>query len=415
MKKLKGALLLAQSGGPTCVINSTASGVFLTALKHKRIITNVYGAKNGIIGILNEEFYDISKERKKELKLLKNTPSSLIGSARLKLDDPDKNKTNYIKLLNIFKKYNIRYFFYNGGNDSMNTVYKISKFMKENDWEMRILGIPKTIDNDIENIDHTPGYASAARYIATSFMEIYKDSIVYNKPQVTIVEVMGRDSGWLSASSILAKEKGYGPDLFYLPEVVFSEKTFLNDIKKILKTKNNCLIVLSEGVKYSDGKYITEHYKNLNIDPFGHSQLGGSAAILAQLVRDKLNIKVKNIEFSILQRSASHLASGVDIKEAFNVGRLAVINGLKGETDKMISIKRIKNNPYTVNYPLVPLEKVSNTERKLPLNWILKDNTGLTKDFIDYIKPLIEGDPKISYKNGLPVYAKLKLELIKKR
>ena len=415
MKNLKGVALLGQSGGPTSVINASAAGVFLEALKHPDQITGIYGAVHGIKGILNEEFYDISKEDPKELELLKNTPASMIGSVRYKLADPEVDDTDYKRLVEVFKKYNIRYFFYNGGNDSMDTANKISKYMKNSGWDCNVIGIPKTIDNDLTGTDHSPGYGSAARYVATTLMEIYHDATVYDTKQVTIVEIMGRNAGWLTAASQLAIETGQGPDLVYLPEQVFDYDKFFANVKSLLDTQGKAIVAISEGVKDADGKYIPEHFQDMHTDSFGHAQLGGTAAILADQVKEKLGVKVRAIEFSLMQRCAAHLASKVDVREAYHAGVKAVREALKGTTDKMIAFKRISSNPYKMKYVLAPLDVAANTETKVPEEWILPDNKGLTKDFVEYALPLIQGEDKAPLEKGLPRFANLKLIKVPKK
>src|SRR5665647_334104 len=301
MSELRGTCIFGQSGGPTSVINASASGVFQEALKQD-CITAVYGAAYGIKGILNEKFYDMGKEDIKELELLKTTPSSALGSVRYKLKKVEDDDTDYKRLLEVFKKYNIRYFFYNGGNDSMDTCNKISKYMQFVGYECRVMGVPKTIDNDLFGTDHCPGYASAARYIATSTMEIYQDARVYDTGMVTILEVMGRNAGWLTAATALASYKGAGPDLIYLPELPFDVEKFLADTKKIYVANKKVIIAVSEGAKTAQGKYIAETGIELDKDAFGHSQLGGTASILANMVKAVIGCKVRDIEFSLLQR-----------------------------------------------------------------------------------------------------------------
>lgn len=413
MKKLIGAAIIGQSGGPTSVINASAAGVFLEALKQENI-THVYGAKHGIKGILQEEFYDISKEDVKELELLKNTPSSMIGSVRYKLKDLEKDSSDYYRLLEVFKKYNIRYFFYNGGNDSMDTANKISKFFQDHDYECRVIGVPKTIDNDLFGTDHCPGYGSAAKYVATTLMELYHDATVYDTPQVTVVEIMGRNAGWLTAAAQLAIEKGQGPDLMYLPEKVFDYDEFYEDIEKIVKEKGKAIVVVSEGVKDKDGKYIPESHQGLSKDSFGHAQLGGAADILADEIKERLDVKVRGIEFSLMQRSAAHLASKVDVEEAYMAGVMAVRHAVEGVTDHMIGFKRISNNPYKMEYILVPLDVAANTEKKVPLEWIKPHGEGMTKAFVEYALPLIQGDCKAPLEDGLPRFAKMKKVLVTK-
>ena len=407
MKNLVGAALLGQSGGPTSVINSSAAGVFTEALKHENI-TAVYGAVHGIKGVLNEEFYDIGQEDLEELLRLKNTPSSAIGSVRYKLKDPKKDASEYQRLLEVFKKYNIRYFFYNGGNDSMDTCNKISKFFKKSGYDCNVMGVPKTIDNDLSVTDHCPGYGSAAKYVATTFMELYHDATVYDTKQVTIVEVMGRNAGWLTAAAALAKHKGQGPDLIYLPEVPFDFEQFFTQVQSILAQKSKVIVAVSEGIKTKEGKYIPEMFQELKKDAFGHAQLGGTAQVLTEEIGKRINVKVRAIEFSLIQRSAAHLASKVDVEEAFNAGKKAVQAAVRGTTDRMVGFKRVSNNPYKIKYALIPLKQVANTEKKVPLEWILPDGAGLSQEYIDYASPLIQGDSKAKLVDGLPHFAKLK-------
>jgi 6-phosphofructokinase 1 len=411
MKNLVGACIFGQSGGPTSVINSSAAGVFFEALKQKNI-TSVYGAANGIKGILNENFYIIDQEDKKELELLKYTPSSALGSVRYKLKNVEEDETDYKRILEVFKKYNIRYFFYNGGNDSMDTCNKISKYLLNSGYECNIIGVPKTIDNDLFGTDHCPGYGSAAKYIATTMMELYLDATVYDKGQITIIEIMGRNAGWLTAASALASYKGQGPDLVYLPELAFDIDKFLVDVKRVAdNNKGKCIVTLSEGIKTKEGIYVVEAIaKNDNAakDSFGHAQLGGVAATLAELVKEKIGGKVRAIEFSLMQRCGAHLASKADVEEAFNAGKYAVKYACEGETDKMVVFKRAEGNKYKINYELMDIELAANTEKKIPLEWIKEDNSGLTKEFIDYALPLIQEDCKAPLVDGLPRFAKLK-------
>lgn len=407
MNTLKGAVLLGQSGGPTSVINASAAGVFLAALDSDNV-TEVYGAVHGVKGILNEDFYDMRKEDRKELERLKNTPASAIGSVRYKLADPKKDDTDYKRLLEVFKKYNIRYFFYNGGNDSMDTANKINEFFKTSGYDCRIMGVPKTIDNDLNGTDHSPGFGSAAKYIATTFMELFHDATVYDTKQVTIVEVMGRNAGWLTAAAALAQAKGQGPDLIFLPEQPFDLEFFNRRVKEVVEEKGKAIVAISEGVKTKDGKYIPELFKSLATDSFGHAQLGGTAQVLADEIAQLLNVKVRAIEFSLMQRSAAHLASKVDVEEAFNAGKLAVEAALKGESGKMVGFKRLSSNPYKMEYVLLPLSVAANTERKVPSEWILPNAKGLSKEFIDYALPLIQGDSKAELEDGLPRFAQLK-------
>ncbi|HEY8444620.1 MAG TPA: 6-phosphofructokinase [Bacilli bacterium] len=413
--KLKGACLFGQSGGPTSVINASASGVFLEALEQD-CITEIYGAEHGIKGILEERFFDIRQEDLKELELLKNTPSSALGSVRYKLKPVNVSDTDYRRILDVFKKYNIRYFFYNGGNDSMDTCNKISKYLQLADYECRIIGIPKTIDNDLYGTDHCPGYGSAARYVATTIMELYHDIHVYDTGLITIVEVMGRNAGWLTAASSLASLKGLGPDLIYLPEVPFDVDKFVSDVKRVAEKKNNkVFVVLSEGIKDMDGKYISEYLVSLNRDSFGHAQLGGVATVLAGIISDNLKIKVRPIELSLLQRCAAHLASGRDVEEAFMAGKMAVKFAIEGETDSMVIIERLPGKEYKIQYKLLDIRHAANTEKKIPLSWLNEDNTGVNEQFINYALPLIQGEITFPLEDNLPRFAKLKKVLVNKK
>lgn len=415
MKQLKGALLFGQSGGPTSVINASAAGVLLEALDNE-LITEVYAAEHGIKGILEERLFDIRQEERHELELLKHTPASAFGSVRYKLKDPNVDDTDYRRILEVFKKYNIRYFFYNGGNDSMDTCNKVSKFLQKAGYDCKIIGVPKTIDNDLYGTDHCPGFGSAARYVATTMMELYQDTHVYNTGLVTVVEIMGRNAGWLTAASALANLKGCGPDLIYLPEVPFDLDEFVEDVKRVASQKQGKVIVaISEGIKDKDGKYISEYATSLSRDSFGHAQLGGLAAFLANVINQKLNVKVRPIEFSLLQRCAAHIASKRDVEEAFMAGKMAVKYATSGYTDKMVCFVRDESSSdYKISYELLDLEKVANVEKKLPLEWIDIKNRNVTNEVIDYILPLIQGELDYPFEDGLPRFARLRKVLVQK-
>ena len=407
MNKLKGACLFGQSGGPTSVINSSALGVLETALGED-CITAVYGCAHGIKGILNDCLYDISQEDKKELSLLRYTPSSALGSCRYKLKDSSVDDTDYKRILEIFQKYNIRYFFYNGGNDSMDTCNKVSKYLMSQGYECRIMGVPKTIDNDLFGTDHCPGFGSAAKYIATSCMEIYQDANVYDTGTVVIVEIMGRNAGWLTAASALASHMGGGPDLIYLPEQPFDLEAAMAQIKEVYDKRNNCLVALSEGIMDKDGKFIAEYGQDVATDAFGHKQMGGAGAFVANEVKSRFGYKVRSIELSLLQRCAAHSASLTDIEEAYQAGKTAVELAVSGVTDKMVAFERKEGPEYQLEMKPVPLDIVANTEKKVPTEWIKPDHTGLADDFIAYALPLIQGETRLPYENGLPRFARLK-------
>ena len=412
MSELKGACIIGQSGGPTSVINASAYGVIRTALD-SGCITNVYGAEHGIKGVLEDRLFDMSQEDPKELELLKYTPSSALGSCRYKMKDPDEDDTDYKRILEVFKKHDVRYFFYNGGNDSMDTCNKISKYMQKVGYECRVMGVPKTIDNDLYGTDHCPGYASAAKYIATSLMEVYQDAHVYDTGMICIVEIMGRHAGWLTAAAALATKYGAGPDLIYLPETDFDMDTFLADVERIYKETGSCMVAVSEGIHYADGSFVSEA-KTSATDGFGHAQLGGLAALLASIVKEKTGAKVRGIELSLLQRCGAHLASETDIEEAVMAGRAAVENAVVGITDKMVAFEReAVNGHYACKTKLLPLTSVANYEKKIPLEWINDAHNGVKQEFIDYVLPLIQGEPKLPKEDSLPRFAKLKKVLAK--
>ena len=410
MSVLIGNAIFGQSGGPTSVINASAAGVFTEALKQD-CIPKVFGAAHGIKGILEERFYDIGCEDPMELELMKTTPSSALGSVRYKLANSEVDDTDYKRLLEVFKKYDIRYFFYNGGNDSMDTCNKISKYMQKVGYECRVMGVPKTIDNDLAGTDHCPGYGSAARYIATATMEVYLDARVYDTPMVCVLEIMGRNAGWLTAASSLAALKGAGPDLIYLPEIDFDMDSFISQVKAVYEKNNGKVIIaVSEGIRDKNKTYISEYGSDLakEKDSFGHAQLGGTGQVLAARLKDELNCKTRAIEFSLLQRCAAHCASKTDVDEAFRAGELAVQYAVSGTTDHMVAYERESGNEYKCNFKLVNLSTVANAEKKVPREWINKDGNGLTKDFIDYALPLIQGHSAPPMEDGLPRFTKLK-------
>ena len=405
-KPLIGAAVIGQSGGPSSVINASCYGVIKTALESE-YITTVYGANHGIKGVLDDRLMIMDEEDPKELEKMLYTPSSALGSCRYKIADPEDDDTDFKRILEIFKKYNVRYFFYNGGNDSMDTCNKISRYCKKVGYECRVFGVPKTIDNDLYGTDHCPGFASAAKYIATSFMEVSRDSKVYNTGMITIIECMGRHAGWLTAAAALAGVKGDGPDLIYLPEVDFDMDRFLSDVKRIYAEKQNCLVAVSEGVHYADGSFVSEA-KTSGTDGFGHAQLGGLAARLATIVKAQTGAKVRGIELSLLQRCASHCASATDIEESFNSGKVAVESALAGETGKMVGFRCDRTDGYRCEYALFDLKDVANTEQKVPLEWINPERNGVTDDFIRYCLPLIQGETKQGKEDGLPSFVNLK-------
>ncbi|MEG1710851.1 MAG: 6-phosphofructokinase [Clostridia bacterium] len=408
MKNLKGSLIFGQSGGPTAVINASAYGVFSQAFMQDNII-KVYGACHGIVGILNENFVDMSEEDPSELNLLLNTPSSALGSVRYKLADVEKDESDYLKLLEVFKKYDVRYFMYNGGNDSMDTCNKISKYLASKDYACNVIGVPKTIDNDLFGTDHCPGYGSAAKYIATTCMELALDSKVYDKGQIIVIEIMGRNAGWLTAASAIASYKGLGPDLIYVPEVNFNIDKFLDDVERVWNEKGNVIAAVSEGIHDENGKLIAEYGKSVEKDSFNHVQLGGVGVFLSGLIKTHMSkVKVRPIEFSLMQRCAAHVGSQTDIDEAYEAGQRAVEIAVNGGTDVMVGFKRSnKSGKYVCEMIEVPLSTVANTEKKLPKEYIL-NNSFISKKFMDYVMPLIQGEVKMRYEDGVPRFAQFK-------
>jgi 6-phosphofructokinase 1 len=410
MGELKGACIIGQSGGPSAVINASAYGAISAALANPSI-TRVLGAENGIQGVLQDRLIDMGKEDPEELKLMKYTPSSALGSCRYKLKKAEDDITDYQRILEIFKKYDVRYFFYNGGNDSMDTCNKISKYMLEQGYECRVMGIPKTIDNDLAGTDHCPGFSSAAKYIATSVMEVYHDARVYDTGMVTIIECMGRHAGWLTAAAALAQYKGNGPDLIYVPEVAFDMDKFIASVKAIYEKNKKCIVAVSEGIHDKDGVFITEYAnKDATRDSFGHAQLGGLAAFLANEVKKATGAKVRGIELSLLQRCAAHCASQTDVEESFMAGQAAVENAAAGITDKMVGFERVvgPDGKYECKIKLFNLEVVANAEKKLPLEWINETHDGVNQGFIDYALPLIQGQTQLPLEDGLPRFVRLK-------
>jgi len=402
-EKLIGAAVFGQSGGPTSVINASAYGVIRTALDTPEI-TEVYGMAHGIVGVLNDNLYDMKKEDADELKLLLNTPSSALGSCRYKLKSEDDLK----RVHEILEKHNIRYFFYNGGNDSMDTCSKVSDYLTKVGYDCRVVGVPKTIDNDLYGTDHCPGFGSAAKYIATSVAEVHKDAYVYDTGTITIIEIMGRNAGWLTGASALAGLCDAAPDLIYLPELPFDLDEFVRDVEAIYNDKNKCLVTISEGAQYADGTFVS-HAKMSATDGFGHAQLGGTAGTLAGVIHKRLGVKVRGIELSLLQRCAAHIASQTDIDEAFLAGKSAVEYAVSGGSGKMVAFTReTKDGKYHCGITYQPLSICANTEKKIPREWINEHGTYVTQEFIDYVLPLIQGENTRTLENSLPRFANLK-------
>ena len=410
MKELKGAAIIGQSGGPSSVINASAYGAIKAALDSDSI-TRVLGALNGIRGVLDDNLIDMGKEDPAELSLMKYTPSSALGSCRYKLADPEADDTDYKRILEIFKKYDVRYFFYNGGNDSMDTCNKISKFCLKNGYECRVMGIPKTIDNDLAGTDHCPGFASAAKYIATATMEIFRDANVYDTGMVTVLEIMGRNAGWLTAAASLANLKGQGPDFIYLPEVDFDLDSFLDKAVAVYNRKKKVFIAVSEGIHDKNGKLISEYGSDTaqTKDSFGHAQLGGVGAYLARLLKERTGSKTRAVEFSLLQRCAAHCASQTDIEESFLAGQTAALEAIRGTTDKMVGFERgEKDGKYVCKIKLFDLGVVANAEKKVPMDWIVPTLDNVNEKFAAYALPLIQGQTQMQTEDGLPRFVQLK-------
>lgn len=405
MEKLIGNLLYGQSGGPTSVINASAYGVIESA-KKSNDIDKIYIMKHGIQGALQERFFNAKEQSKTNIELLKHTPGSAFGSIRYKLADYKDDDSDYERLLAVFKKYNIRFFLYNGGNDSMDTCAKIANFMETKDYDIRVIGIPKTIDNDLPFTDHTPGYGSAAKYIANTIAEIAYDTLAYPVGKVTIVEIMGRHAGWLTAASALANINGFGPDLIYLPEKPFSITKFKKEVKQIYNENKKCLVAVSEGIVNELGEFIFSSSRAT--DEFGHSQLGGVAAKLAELVTRELKIATRSVELSSSQRAAAHFQSLTDVNEAIKVGEKAVELALNNQNNLMVIIKREQEDPYTVSYDGYNLSACANEEKKMPDNMINEQANGITKEFIKYALPLIKGENKPKFNKGIQKFAKMK-------
>ena len=403
-------ILIGQSGGPTSVINATLAGIVEGAIECKNI-DKVLGAIHGIEGVINENFIELNRTLNDGLnfELLYKTPAAALGSCRLKLKDFNEDNSQYEKILSIFRKYNIGYYISIGGNDSMDTVYKLSKYLRlQNIDDIKIIGAPKTIDNDLVEIDHCPGFGSAAKYIATTFSELRKDCSVYDIPAVTIVEVMGRNTGWLTAASSLSRLNGEkGPDYIYLCEKPLVIERFLNDIREKLKESNSVIVAVSEGVKDEKGNYISGELQSDALDSFGHKYISGVGRVLERIVGDAIGCKVRSVELSIMQRCSGHIMSGTDLKESILVGKKAFRCAIEGYTGKMVSMRRISSDPYKVDFTIVDVEKVANYEKKVPSFWINERGNDIKEEFMEYLKPLILEEVSIDYENGIPRHASL--------
>lgn len=398
-------IAVAQSGGPTCAINASLLGIVKEALKSPEIDA-IFGSVNGIEGIIKNELVNLKDlvKTSEDMALLCQTPSTVLGSCRYKLPTVEENEQIYKTITDCFDRHNIKAFFYIGGNDSMDTVNKLSAYYKKIGMDIKVIGVPKTIDNDLCETDHTPGFGSAAKYVATTLQEIVCDSSVYNIKSVTIVEIMGRHAGWLAASSALLHAVGLkAPHLIYLPECKFSIDQFLNDVDQKLKQYKSVIIAVSEGINLGINQKAVVH----GADGFGHVALSGVGKQLEKLVEEKFSVKVRSIELNVLQRCASHISSLTDITEAESIGSAAVVAALKGQTGKMMTFRRVSDAPYTLTIEATDTANVANKEKNFPKEWINDEGNNVKDDALPYFLPLIQGEQKLKMKNGLPVHFKI--------
>lgn len=400
-------LLVAQSGGPTAAINATVVGVLEMAKLSERV-DKVYGSKYGIKGVFEEDLIDLEQlqHNTKKLDILKQTPAAVLGSCRFKLGKSGSGNGDEqcARIIEVFRKYDIKYFVYVGGNDSMDTVSQLHAYCEKNGIDdIKVLGAPKTIDNDLVGTDHCPGFGSAAKYIATTVAELERDISVYDVPAVTIVEIMGRNAGWLTAATALARVNGgRGPALIYLCEQAFDMDRFVEDVREKVKAHNGILVAVSEGIKSADGKYISELYQPNTVDEFGHGYLAGVGQILTEVIKEKIGCKVRAVELSLMQRCASHIASATDIEESRMLGMKAVTAALEGRSGVMVTLLRKAGQEYVIDFGCVDISQVANQEKTVPLEWITPDGHDITQELFDYLYPIIEGERNIRYKNGIP-------------
>ena len=398
-------VIVAQSGGPTVAINASLAGVIQGVLDSEQYDT-IFGSVYGILGILDNHLMNLSEkvlENQHFLDTLKVSPAMYLGSCRYKLPDYEDDDATYTFIFNQFKKYNIGAFFYIGGNDSMHTVLKLSHYGQQIGSDVRIIGIPKTIDNDLCETDHTPGFGSAAKYVAATALEVAHDTFIYSVPSVTILEIMGRDAGWLTAACALARnDYNTAPHLIYLPEVAFDRKQFVSDIKAQLAKRNNVIVAVSEGIRDKDGNYISA--STATNDQFGHSQLSGTGKCLEYLVKEEINVKCRSIEINVLQRAASHCSSLTDLEESVMLGRQAVAEAENGNSKCMMTLNRISNTPYKCEIGYASIDHIANEAKSVPREWINDAGNDITPILLEYLAPLIIGEPEVRYENGLPVY-----------
>ena len=408
MTKLYGNAVVGQSGGPTAAINATLAGVVRGVIeqgKNGGAIGKLYGMRNGVEGLLQERLVDLGifAEDEQRLCALELTPAAALGSCRKKLPKFEDDRAFYEQLLGVFKKYDIRYFFYIGGNDSMDTVSKLSAAMAQMEYDMRIMGVPKTIDNDLEGTDHTPGFGSAAKYVATTVSEIIRDAAVYTTKAVTIVEIMGRDAGWLTTSASLSRlANGQEPDLVYLPEKPFCMDEFIESTKKALEKHPNVVVAVSEGIRFADGTYVGAGAQSGVKDVFGHQYLAGTGKALEYAVRERIGCKVRSVELNVSQRCAAHLVSAADIAESVAIGRAAVLAAEQGESGKMMLYKRVSQVPYAYEIDCADVHEIANKIKRVPDEYINEQHNGITDACLEYLRPLVEGERYPKYVCGLP-------------
>ena len=399
-------IVVAQSGGPTCAINASLAGVFKRGCKSDKI-DKIYGSINGINGIIRQNLVDLSDYIKSEedIKLLINTPSTALGSCRYKLAECEKDESDYKKIVECLKKYDIGMFFYIGGNDSMDTVMKLSAYFSENNIDIKVIGIPKTIDNDLCGIVDSPGFGSAVKYVSVTLEEFIRDSRVYSVKSVTIVEIMGRHAGWLTASSCCLRANGeIAPHLIYLPEVHFSTGKFLEDVKRIQSEHDAVIVAVSEGVRTEDGSFAAEEFQSQKSDAFGHQYLSGIGKCLENIVSKELNCKVRSIELNVMQRCSSHIASLTDLCESEEIGEAAVEAALDGKTGRMMCYNRDSNSPYKMHIGDISVFDTANKEQYFPIEWINSEHNNVTDEALEYFLPLIQGETETKMKNGMPVH-----------
>ncbi|MDE0575504.1 MAG: 6-phosphofructokinase [Opitutales bacterium] len=410
-EELEGNCLVAQSGGPTSVINASVAGVVTEALNNP-CIEEIYGGLNGVFGILKEDLIDLAEESQQNIRGLRHTPASALGTCRFKL----KRDEDFQRIVDVFEAHNIRYFFYAGGNDSQDTADKISQLAQERDYKLRVIGIPKTIDNDLVTTDHCPGYGSVVKYISTVVREMALDHESMGQHDlVSIVEVMGRNAGWIAAGATLAKRRenpNDAPHLIYLPELPFSRQKFVEDVQEVLKKNRYCLVVVGEGLRDKDGNYIAN--SGSGQDAFGHAQLGGVGEALANLVEENLAVKARSSKLGTGQRAAAHCASQTDNDEAFMAGQAAVRAAIEGETDKMVILVRGEDELYSCETGLAPLSEIANGVKEIPADWISEDGVSMTAKFIKYAQPLIQGEVAVPHENGLPEFSRLSKKRVRK-